>query len=114
MLFRSLLAKGKRWSDAAREYQALVDQVLPADRPTLQLALAQALQKSGRGKDAKQLLDSLQVTGELNAQRLFLLGEVARASDDEGAFLSNLTQIRQLAPDSPWLEQALLSAGNIY
>jgi len=109
-----LLAKGKRWSDAAREYQSLLDQAAPADRPSLQLALAQAWQKSGRGRDAKQLLDSLQVTDELNAQRLFLLGEVARGSDDEGAFLSNLTQIRQLAPSSPWLEQALLSAGNIY
>jgi soluble lytic murein transglycosylase len=109
-----LLAKGKRWSDAAREYQALVDQVAPGDRASLQLALAQAWQKSGRGKDAKQLLDSLQVTDELNAQRLFLLGEVARGSDDEGAFLNNLAQIRQLAPNSPWLEQALLSAGNIH
>jgi soluble lytic murein transglycosylase len=39
---------------------------------------------------------------------------VARASDDEDGFLKNLAQLRQDAPNSPWLEQALLSAGNIF
>lgn len=110
-----LLVKGKRYASAAEEYGDLVDEVNPADRPNVQLALANALHKSGRSKDARKVLDSMQATaGEINAQRLYLLGEISRASDDESAFLKNLDQLRQQAPNSPWLEQGLLSAGNIY
>src|SRR5205085_7005082 len=110
-----LLLKGKRYASAAEEYSDLLDQVSPADRPNIQLALASGLQRSGRAKDARKVLESLQdTTGEVNAQRLYLLGEVSRASNDEDAFLKNLDQLRQQAPNSPWLEQGLLSAGNIY
>jgi soluble lytic murein transglycosylase len=110
-----LLYKGKRYSDAAREYQGLIYDVPVADRVTIQLAMASALQKAGRGHEARQMLDSLQgLSTELDAQRHYLLGEIARSSDDEAAFLSNLALIRQQAASSPWLEQALLSAGNIY
>ena len=110
-----LLFKGKRFSDAAREYQGLVYDVPAADRVGIQVAMASALQKSGRGREARQTLDSLQgLNTDMNAQRLYLLGEIARSSDDEAAFLSNLSLIRQQAATSPWMEQALLSAGNIY
>src|SRR5437660_6795921 len=50
----------------------------------------------------------------MNAQRLFNLAEVARADDDDDGFLRILGQLRQEAPTSPWMEQALLSEGNIY
>ena len=50
----------------------------------------------------------------MNAQRLFNLAEVARAEDDDDGFLRILAQLRQEAPTSPWMEQALLSEGNIY
>jgi soluble lytic murein transglycosylase len=110
-----LLVRGKRYASAAEEFRDLLDEVSPAERPMMQLALASALQKSGRSKDARKVLESLpETTGEVNAQRLYLLGEVSRASDDENAFLKNLDQLRQQAPNSPWLEQGLLSAGNIY
>ncbi|PYX88980.1 MAG: hypothetical protein DMG68_06665, partial [Acidobacteria bacterium] len=66
-----LLLKGKRYASAAEEYSDLLDQVSPADRPNIQLALASALQRSGRAKDARKVLESLQdTTGEVNAQRL--------------------------------------------
>jgi peptidoglycan lytic transglycosylase len=110
-----LLAKGKRFSDAADEYRALVDQVSPPERAELQLTLAVALRRSGQTKEAKKVLDALQSsTPEMNAQRLFNLAEVARADDDDDGFLRILGQLRQEAPTSPWMEQALLSEGNIY
>ncbi|HWX93870.1 MAG TPA: transglycosylase SLT domain-containing protein [Terriglobales bacterium] len=110
-----LLAKGKRYSDAASEYQDLLDEVSPAERSSVQLALAGALQKSGRNKDAKQILNSVpESIPEIAAQRLFLLGEVARATDDNDGFLRLEAQLRQMDPASPWLEQSLLAAGNMY
>jgi soluble lytic murein transglycosylase len=110
-----LLAKGKRYSDAAAEYRDLLDEVSSAERPSVQLALATALQKSGRNKDAKQILTSVPDTSPgVSAQKLYLLGEVARATDDQNEFLSLQAQLRQTAPDSPWMEQSLLAAGNMY
>jgi soluble lytic murein transglycosylase len=110
-----LLAKGKRFSDAADEYRALVDQVSPPERDELQLTLAVALRRAGQNKEAKKVLDAIpSSTPEMNAQRLFNLAEVARAEDDDDGFLRILGQLRQEFPTSPWMEQALLSEGNIY
>ncbi len=110
-----LLAKGKRYSDAAAEYHDLLDEVSPAERSSVQLALAGALQKSGRTNDAKRILSSVPDSiPEVAAQRLFLLGEVARATDDNDGFLRLQAQLRQTDPASPWLEQSLLAAGNMY
>ena len=110
-----LLAKGKRFSDAADEYRALVDQVSPPERDELQLTLAVALRRAGQNKEAKKVLDAIPTsTPEMNAQRLFNLAEVARAEDDDDGFLRILGQLRQEFPTSPWMEQALLSEGNIY
>ena len=110
-----LLAKGKRFSDAAEEYRALVDQVSPPERPELQLTMAVALRRAGQNKEAKKVLEALpSSTPEMNAQRLFNLAEVARAEDDDDGFLRILGQLRQEFPTSPWMEQALLSEGNIY
>ncbi len=110
-----LLAKGKRYADAASEYRDLLDEVSADERPAVQLALAAALQKSGRNREAKQLLGSIpDATPEVSAQRLFLLGEVARATDDDDGFLRYQAQLRQTSPASPWLEQSLLASGNLY
>ncbi|HTE87343.1 MAG TPA: transglycosylase SLT domain-containing protein, partial [Terriglobales bacterium] len=110
-----LLAKGKRFSDAADEYRALVEQVSPPERAELQLTLAVALRRAGQNKEAKKVLDAIpSSTPEMNAQRLFNLAEVARAEDDDDGFLRILGQLRQEFPTSPWMEQALLSEGNIY
>jgi soluble lytic murein transglycosylase len=110
-----LLMKGKRFHEAANEYRDLLTQVNPGERPQLQLALAGALRQAGQNKDAKNALESLpSSTPALNAERLFNLGEIARALDDDDGFLRTLGELRQAAPTSHWLEQALLSAGNIY
>src|SRR5438045_6031341 len=50
----------------------------------------------------------------MSSQRFFNLGEVAGATDADDGFLRSLGELRQIAATSAWLEQALLSAGNIY
>jgi soluble lytic murein transglycosylase len=81
----------------------------------MQLALADALHRAGRNGDAKQVLASLgNVSGELNAQRLYLLGQVAWAANDNDTFYRTVDELRQGGPTSPWLEQALLSAANLH
>jgi soluble lytic murein transglycosylase len=110
-----LLFKARRYSDAAHDYHDLVEEVTPADRPALQLALASALEKSDRSHDARQLLLSMGAqTGDAEAERLYLLSETARSTSDEEAVQRTLNELRQFGPASPWLDQALLSAGNMY
>jgi soluble lytic murein transglycosylase len=112
-----LLFKAKHYSDAAHDYHDLVGEVSPASRPEVQLALAGALEKSGSSsdKEARQILTSMGVqTGDAEAQRLYLLSETARSASDEEAVQRTLNELRQFGPASPWLEQALFSAGNMY
>ncbi len=110
-----LLAKGKRYGEAADEYRSLINDANPSDRPAIQLAMAEELRKAGRSREAKQTLDSVpNLTPSVSAQRLFNYGELARAENNDDTFLQLLSQLRQQDPTSPYLEQALLSAGNIY
>lgn len=110
-----LLAKAKKYSDAAPEYRDLLDEVSPQERPSLQIALATALEKNGRNRDAKQLLASVpDASPEVLAQKVYLTGEVARTSDDQEGFLNAVGQLRETAPGSPWMEQCLLAAGNMF
>jgi peptidoglycan lytic transglycosylase len=110
-----LLAKGRRFSDAAAEYRDLLSVVSPDDRPELQLALGVALRRSGQDKEAKKVLETLDSSSpEINPQRLYNLGEVARDDDDEHGLLQYLAELRQAAPTSFWLQQALMSEGNYY
>lgn len=110
-----LLFKGKHYPDAADAYRELLAQATPADHPQIQLSLVESLYRSGQNRDAKRLLDSVQdSTPEVAARRLFDIGEMQRNADDDDGFLRTMAQIRQTAPTSPYLEQALLSAANIY
>ena len=110
-----LLAKGKQFSDAATDYRSLLNDVSFDERPTIQIQLADALRRAGQGRDAKKILESMpSSTPEINAERLFNLGEIARGANDDDTFLHIVDQLRQNYPTSPSLEQALLSAGNIY
>ena len=109
----------KRYADAADEYRALATEASPAsvnyDRATMQLALADALHRSGRNRDAKLTLALVgNETGEVNAHRLYLLGQVAFAESDNATFYRTVDELRQAAPASPWLEQALLSSANLH
>ena len=112
-----LLLKARHYSDAAHDYHDLLGEVSPANRPEVQLALAGALEKSGGSNvnDARKILTTMGVqTGDAEAERLYLLSETARSASDEDAVQRTLNELRQFGPSSPWLEQALLSAGNMY
>ncbi len=110
-----LLFKAKHYADAAHDYHDLAGEVSPADRPQVQLALAGALEKSGSSHEARQVLANMGVqTGDAEAERLYLLSETARSTSDEDAVQRTLNELREFGPTSPWLEQALLSAGNMY
>jgi len=111
-----LLAKGRRFSEAAAEYRDLLNVVSPSDRPEIQIALAVALRRSGDDREAKKVLDGKESSAgtEISIQRIFNLAEIARSDNDEPGFLQYLGQLRQAAPTSFWLQQALLSEGNYY
>ena len=110
-----LLIKARRYNDAADEYRELAAHATPEGRPAAELALADALHRSGRNREAKAELTTLPgATPEQNAQRLYILGEVAWASDENETFYRTVDELRQSAPTSPWLEAALLSAANLH
>ncbi len=110
-----LLMKAKRYNDAADEYREVVIHAAPEARPAAELALADALHRSGRNREAKAELTTLAAaTAEQNAQRLYILGEVAWSSDENEAFYRTVDELRQTAPTSTWLEQALLSVANLH
>jgi len=109
------LAHAKRFTEAADVYRNLLRTATPTDKPEIQLAYAEALHHSGQEREVKTLLNSVESTSpEITARRLWDIGELQRAANDDDAFLRTVDQIRQAAPTSPWLEQALLYVGNIY
>ncbi len=110
-----LLARAKRFPEASSLYRDLLREASAADKPGIQLGLAESLHHMGQAREAKQLLDSLPITSpEIAAQRLYDIGEMQRALNNDDDFLRTVGEMRQTAPTSPWLEQALLYAGNIY
>ncbi len=110
-----VLLSRKRYAEAADEYRSLANEAGATEKPSLQLALADALHRSGRNHDAKLVLALLGGEGgEVNAQRLYLLGQIAWSANDNDAFYRTVNELRQVTPTSPWLEQALLSAANLH
>jgi len=110
-----LLVKGKQYNEAANEYHDLLNDAGPENRLAVEMAMAEALRHAGRDREAKKALEAMpETTPEMNAERLFNLGEIARGANDDDSFLRIVEQLRQTDPTSSWLEQALLSAGNIY
>jgi soluble lytic murein transglycosylase len=110
-----LLLKARRYNDAADEYRELASEAGTEGRPAAELALADALHRAGRNREAKAALTTLPgATADQQAQRLYILGEVAWASDENDAFYRTVDELRTLAPTSQWLEAALLSVGNIH
>lgn len=110
-----LLVKARRFSDAAEEFQDIASHASAADRPAVELELADALRRGGRNREAKAELTTLPgANDDQKAERLYILSEVAWASDDNDAFYRTVDELRQTAPTSPWLEAALLSVANLH
>ncbi len=82
-----LLMKAKRYNDAVDEYRELALNASPEGRPAAELTLADALHRSGRNREAKSELSTLPgTTPDQNAQRLYILGEVFFALDENADF----------------------------
>ena len=109
-----VLLKGGRYRDAAAEYRDLLSLASADDKVSVQIALAAALHKAGDDRQARSILESVSATGERNAERLFYLLEIARSDRDDDRLLQALDQLRQAGPNSSWLEQGLLTAGNVF
>lgn len=110
-----LLMKAKRYGDATDAYRDLAIHTMPAGRPAAELALADALHRAGRNKEARAELTTLAgASPEQWAQRSYILGEVAWSLGENEAFYHSVDELRQSAPASTWLEQALLSAANLH
>jgi soluble lytic murein transglycosylase len=110
-----LLLKARRYSDAADEYRNLATHASPADRPGTELALADALHRSGRNREAQAEITTLaNASPDQSAERLYILGEVAWSSNDNDTFYRTVDELRSTAPTSQWLEAALLSVANLH
>ncbi len=110
-----LLMKAKRYNDAVDEYRELAVHASPEGRPGAELALADALHRSGLNREAKAELTTLPgASPDQVAQRLYILGQVAFALDENADFYRSVDELRQTAPTSSWLEQALLSSANLH
>jgi peptidoglycan lytic transglycosylase len=110
-----LLAQGRHWSDAAKEYRTLLAEAGPQDRLAVQAALGMALHRTGNDREARELLESMPDSpDESNAQRLLAIAEMARSANDEGGFNDALSKLRQGHTASPYLAEALLLGGNMY
>ncbi len=113
------LMSRKRYAEAADEYRNLINEISSnsnsTERSGIQLALAEALHRGGKNHDAKLVLALVGGEGgEINAHRVYLLGQVDFATNDNDAFYRTVDELRQASPASPWLELALLSAANLH
>jgi soluble lytic murein transglycosylase len=115
-----ILMKGHRYEQAADEYRSLLDTVRSdpsreALQHELEVQLAAALYHTHRVDQAKALLDSVPETNDdYGAERLYYLHEIARSRDDGENERQLLAEMMQKFPASSWLQEALLSASNMY
>jgi len=108
-----LLAQARRHTDAIVEYRALVKLAPVEESAAMQVALAAALYHGGRRYETQQTLASLPpMSGEPDAQRQYLLLEMERP--DVARVEQTLSSLRGSYPSSPWFEEGLYSAANLY
>jgi soluble lytic murein transglycosylase len=110
-----LLMSAHRYQDALAEYRSLLSDATPERVPELQVSTAVALYKSGSKVEAKQILDTLpDEPSEVAAQRDYYLLDIARDGNDDTRMQALLQHMRQIAPTSHWLQDALLNVANMY
>lgn len=113
-----LLTKAKRHQEALNELSPLVEQAPPEKMTELQAEFAAALYRVRKRDESQHLFENIiqnQAAGvDAKAESLYFLAEIARDKDDGQKHRDYVTQLRTLAPDSVWMTDALLSAGNMY
>jgi len=113
-----LLTKSRRFQDALNELSPLVEQAPPDKMAGLQAEFAAALYRNHKRDDAEHLFEAVlqnqSAPIDARAQSLYYLAEIARDKDDGQKHRDFVAQLRTLAPDSQWMTEALMSAGNMY
>jgi soluble lytic murein transglycosylase len=113
-----LLTRGRRFQDALNELSPLVEQAPPDKMAGLQAEFAAALYRNRKRDDAEHLFEAVlqnqTAPVDAKAQALYYLAEIARDKDDGQKNRDFVAQLRTLAPDSSWMTEALMSAGNMY
>jgi soluble lytic murein transglycosylase len=113
-----LLTKARRYQDAVNELSPLVEQAPPDKLVDLQAEFAAALYRARKRDEAERLFESIAQNPaagvDAKAETLYFLAEIARDKDDGQKNRDYVAQLRTLAPDSTWMSDALLSAGNMY
>ena len=115
-----LLMKARRFDLAATEYRSILDSIRSdmsqqSLQRELQVKLGGALYRQHQLDAAKSLLESIAASSEpYEAERLYYLHEIARNRDDGDRERQILSDMMQKFPASPWLQETLLSASNMY
>ena len=107
-----LLAKSNHWAEAIKSYRRAESLAVGTQLGDVRIALADVLRHTNAGESRRLLRDTV-ATGEANAERLYLIGELARNDSDDSAVVANLEVMRLSCTASPWFEQALISAANM-
>jgi soluble lytic murein transglycosylase len=114
----TLLAKSHRYQEVVNELSPLIEQAPPEKLFDVQAEFAAALYKTRKRDEAQHLFESIvqnqTASVDAKAQSLYYLAELARDKDDGQKHRDYVSQLRTLAPDSPWMQEALMSAGNMY
>jgi soluble lytic murein transglycosylase len=109
------LYKGRRWAPAADEYKAMVTLAPAGQQSQVNIRLANTLMKLGDNRQAKDVLARIPDDGsEASAEKWYQSAEIARNTNDDTELTTILQHMRATTPNSPWLESALFTAGNIY
>ncbi len=109
------LYKAKRYPAAAEEYRQVVDFAPAGQRSAGLIQLANSYMKDGNTKMAREALDQIPDDGsDASAEKWYQQMEIARNANDDASISTILEHMRASTPKSPWLEEALLSTGNMY
>ncbi|HET9840215.1 MAG TPA: transglycosylase SLT domain-containing protein [Candidatus Angelobacter sp.] len=114
----TLLARSRHFQEVVTELSPLLEQAPPEKMLDLQAEFGSALYKARKRDEAQHLFESIAqnqaASVDARAQSLYFLAELARDKDDGQKHREYVAQLRSLAPDSPWMQEALMSAGNMY
>ena len=112
----NVLLKGKRYQDAVSEFSQLEAQAPPAAADNLAVEYAAALYRDHKHDAAQHIFDRLAHSAtaatEIKAQSLYFLAELAREKGSDERRTQLIAELRNVAPQSPWFQDALFSAGN--
>jgi len=109
------LYKGRRWAPAADEYRAMLAIAPAGQQSQINMQLANTLMKQGQNQQAKEVLARIPDDGsDASAEKWYQSAEIARNTGNDAELSSILQHMRATSPNSPWLESALLTAGNMY